>query len=105
MEVLEWLGRLVVLAAGFAMLNRSIGKRIDDLETDLSQRIDDFETDLGQRISDFETGLGQRIEGVAAEGEKAHASIGQAIRESERRIVETLGRRIDDLKDTLATRR
>lgn len=74
MTVLEWLGGLVALALGFLAtsrsLERSLGKRIDDLNA--------------------------KVEQVRAEGEKAHATIGQAIRETEKRIVKMLGKRIDD---------
>lgn len=89
MTVLEWLGGLVALALGFLAtsrsLERSLGKRIDDLNA--------------------------KVEQVRAEGEKAHATIGQAIRETEKRIVKMLGKRIDDqgkriedLKDYLGDR-
>ena len=65
----------------------------------MSKRINNVEASLAKRIDGAEAGLGQRIEAVAAEGEAAHASIGQAIRDSEKRIVNTLGQRIDDFKD------
>ena len=96
MTVAEWLGGLTALATGFLVMSRLLGRRIDELRDELKDQIAQVRGEIAQVRSE--------VAQVRGEGERAHATIGQAIRDSEERVLKVLGTRIDDLKEHLGTR-
>jgi len=65
--------------------------------------LDEFKSDVSQ----LKTGVARleaEVAAVRVESDRAHAAIGRSIRESEERVMATLGRRIDDMKDFMGER-